>query len=910
MSCLDEDLVLAFVDGSLDEGEQAIVERHLADCPACTDLIAASAGGVPESLGARSFGDALRNEGTLLRGGNVGRYLILGLVGRGGMGEVYAAFDPRLDRKVALKLLREVTERGTPARVAQERLLREAQAIARLSHPNVVVVHDAGTIDDEVRGARVYLAMEFIEGQTLADWLAAEPRSWRAVCEVFAAAGEGLLAAHQAGLVHRDFKPQNVMVGRDGTVRVTDFGLASDASDVAASDMTIPDLASSAAQPTTDTMALTPMGVLLGTPLYMAPEQFLAHPTDARTDQFSFCVALYKALYGERPFPSDSLQTLVEAVVAGRVRQPSQKTGVPAFVRRIVLRGLQPIATSRYPSMRELIAALRADPLRRRRAVTVGASLAVAIGLTVAGAGRLATRGQRMCQGAADKLAGIWELDPNTTRRTTLRDSVLGRGRPFAGETWTRVAALLDGYSRDWTGAYTDACEATHVRGDQSAEVLDLRMSCLDGSRGALRALTDLLSHADDSVVVGAVDAAHALPSIERCADVTALRAVVPLPTNTAARARVAALGTRLAEAKALADTGQWAAARRRIVPIVEDARTAGYEPLLADALDARAWLEGQLGDPAASAKTQEEALWVALATHQDDVAAESATELLAMTAYYLARPEDSRRWELLAEALQGRLGPGHERIAAWFHQALGLARQGQGDYRRAATEFERARALKERVLPPNHPDIAISLRALSNVQLEIGEGSQALAAAQKAVDIDRAAYGSGSPLSWGSLDDLGEVFEYLHRYREAEEALRSSVDLVVAFVGTDHVWTGYPLTALGKTLLAEGKYREAAPVLERAQRVREHGTVGADLVAETRFALARARWALNRDRPGALALAIAARAAYRKLPGQEKRVEEIEAWMTDIAPVEPVTSRMTSADSSRRAHVLPRALR
>ena len=162
----------------------------------------------------------------------------------------------------------------------------------------------------------------------------------------------------------------------------------------------------------------------------MAPEQFQARPTDARTDQFSFCVALYEALYGERPFPSDSLQTLVDAVVSGRVRQPSQKARVPAFVRKIVLRGLQPVPTSRYPSMRELIAALRADPLRRRRAVALGAALAVAIGLAVAGAGRVATRGQRMCQGAADKLAGIWELDPNGTRRTAVRDSVLGTRAP------------------------------------------------------------------------------------------------------------------------------------------------------------------------------------------------------------------------------------------------------------------------------------------------------------------------------------------------------------------------------------------------------------------------------------------------------------------------------------------------
>jgi eukaryotic-like serine/threonine-protein kinase len=882
LSCLDEDSVVAFVDGNLSEEEHASIEGHLAVCPPCADLVTARTGQAPKKLAPRSLRDTLSNEGELAPGATVGRYTILALIGRGGMGEVYAAYDPRLDRKIALKLLNETMGQEAQAQAAQERLLREAQSIARLSHPNVVVVHDAGAIDDDACGGRVYLAMEFIEGQTLADWLAAEPRSWRAVCEVFAAAGEGLLAAHQAALVHRDFKPQNVMVGRDGTVRVTDFGLASDASDVAASDTTMPDLASSATQPTTDTIALTATGVLLGTPLYMAPEQLQGRPTDARTDQFRFCVALYEALFGERPFPSDSLQTLVSAVVAGRVRQPSQKARVPSFVRKVVLRGLQSVPTSRYPSMRELIASLRADPLRRRRTGGLGAALAVAIGLAVAGAGRVATRGQRMCHGAADKLAGVWELDDRGQRRTAVHDALLATGRSFAGETWIRVSALLDDYHRRWTDAYTDTCEATHVRGDQSAEVLDLRMACLDGSRSGFRALTDLLSHADGAAVVGAVDAAHALPRIERCSDVTALRAVVPLPADAATRARVVELGKRLAEAKALSETGTWTEARRQIVPLVQDARTAGYEPLLAEALDARAWLEGQLGNPAASAKTQEEALWVALATHRDDIAAESAAELLAITAYFVSRPEEQPRWEPLAEALLERLGPGHDRIAAWFHQALGLTSFRQGDYRRALIEYDLGRVIKEKVLPPNHPDIAISLCAISSAQLKMGEGAKALVAAQEALTIERTAYGSGSPLQADALEDRGEAFGFLHRYKEAEEDLRSSVDFVVAVVGADHLWTAYPLNALGKTLLAEGKYREALPVLEKAHRIRQGADPRADNIAETRFALARARWALNRDRPGALALAIAARDAYRKLPGEAKRFEEIEAWLAD----------------------------
>jgi tetratricopeptide (TPR) repeat protein len=360
------------------------------------------------------------------------------------------------------------------------------------------------------------------------------------------------------------------------------------------------------------------------------------------------------------------------------------------------------------------------------------------------------------------------------------------------------------------------------------------------------------------------------------------LRAVVPPPTDAVARARVAELETRLAEAKALADTGRWQEARRRVNPIVDDARTAGYEPLLAEALDARAWLESQLGDLAGGEKTQQEALWAALAVHRDDIAAESATELLALGSYHIGRPQAPGRWEPLAEALVGRLGSGHDRIAGWFHQAVALMSMREGQYARAVSEFELARDLKERALPPNHPDIAISLRSLAIAHLEMGEGVQALQAAQKALAIDRAAYGSTSPHLWDPLDVRGEVFEFLHRHVEAEDDLRSSVDMASAFVGADHMWTAYPLTALGKTFLAQGKYREALSVLEKAHQIRERSEPSPDNIAETRFALARARWALNRDRPGALALAIAARDAYRKLPGQEKRIAEIEVWLAN----------------------------
>jgi tetratricopeptide (TPR) repeat protein len=881
VDCLDEDAVLAFVDGSLDDLGRSTVERHIASCPSCSDLVASAAGAEPARLaGTLPEGEADGASG-LARGVTVGRYVILNLVGSGGMGEVFAAYDPQLDRKVALKLLHETASRGAAARTARERLLREAKAIARLSHPNVVVVHDAGAIDDPVHGDRVFLAMEFIEGETLAAWLGAAPRSWREVREVFAAAGEGLAAAHEAGLVHRDFKPQNVMVGRDGSVRVMDFGLASDSSVGEASDAASLDLAGAAGIPTSRTVALTGTGVLLGTPLYMAPEQFLARATDARTDQFSFCVALHEALCGERPFPSESFPVLFEAVVSGRVREPAQKARVPSFLRKLLLRGLETDPAARHPSMRALLEALRHDPIRRRRTFAAAAAVALVALAAAAGMQRIATRGQRMCGAAGEKLAGIWELRDQGERREAVHRAFLGTGRAFAEETWTHVSRLLDDYGRRWTAMYTDACEATHVRGDQSAEVLDLRMACLEGPRGAMKALTDVLSQTDTAVLVEAVNAAQALPALERCADVPALRTVVPPPADAATRARVAVLHGELAEVKALSDTGQWPAALRKAGPVVEAARAVGYEPLLAETLAAQGWLELQTGDAASATKNLEAAVWVALAARRDDIAAESAANAMATTGYYLGRREDGDRWQQVAQALQRRLGPGHDRAAAWFYQDRADLRRQRGDDQGALSDFKQALALKQKALAPNHPDIALSLLSIAAEYNDLGHHAEALAAADKAVEGYRNAYGINSPQVAFPLGNRGESYELLGRYPEAERDLRLAVDLSGQWVGPDHPWTAYPLTALGKTLLLEHHVREATPILERALRIREKSEPNAALVAETQFALARARWELGQDRAGALSLAEAARDTYRKMPEQAKHAAEVDAWLT-----------------------------
>jgi serine/threonine protein kinase len=295
-------------------------------------------------------------------GDAVGRYVISSLLGAGGMGVVFLARDPTLNRKVTLKLLH--AERQNQ-RSAQVELLREAQSLAQLSHPNVVSVYDAGAFNDQV-----FMAMEFVEGATMHDWLLAQPRSWMEVLSAFQEAGRGLAAAHAVGIVHRDFKPRNVLVGKDGRVRVVDFGLARAAvqgeTDTSGVLQRVPSIIDSSI-----TVSLTETGALKGTPAYMAPEQFRGEGADARADQFAFCVSLYDGFYGERPFQSTDVGQLVVSVLAGKVRPPPSVDSLPAGLRACLLRGLHVDPAQRFASMNELLDALDAERAKATAAPTI-----------------------------------------------------------------------------------------------------------------------------------------------------------------------------------------------------------------------------------------------------------------------------------------------------------------------------------------------------------------------------------------------------------------------------------------------------------------------------------------------------------------------------------------------------------
>ncbi|MFO7568092.1 MAG: serine/threonine-protein kinase, partial [Enhygromyxa sp.] len=313
----------------------------------------------------------------------IGRFTIVRELGAGGMGVVYVAYDEQLDRRVAVKLLR----RAEPDTHGKARLEREAQAMARLSHPNVVTVHEVGT-----HQGQIFVAMEFVEGGDLRAWLKAERRSWQEIVAVFQQAGEGLAAAHAAGIVHRDFKPDNVLVGDDGRVRVADFGLAH-ALDERLEERS-PELGVSLSSTKLE-QSLTRTGALMGTPAYMAPEQYAGRRTDARADQFAFCVALWEGLYRRRPFSGANLIALSTAIIEGTIDEPPTDSEVPAWLRAALTRGLSPKPEDRWPSMQALLELLGNDPqVRRRRRLRLAAIVSTAA-LVVAGLSYVAGKALR-----------------------------------------------------------------------------------------------------------------------------------------------------------------------------------------------------------------------------------------------------------------------------------------------------------------------------------------------------------------------------------------------------------------------------------------------------------------------------------------------------------------------------------
>jgi tetratricopeptide (TPR) repeat protein/tRNA A-37 threonylcarbamoyl transferase component Bud32 len=749
----------------------------------------------------------------LQRGAAIGRYVVLGWVGRGTVGDVYAAYDPELDRKVAVKVLRPRPRADGNQAKARSRLLREAQATAKLSHPNVVVIFDVGTFGDTV-----FLAMEFIDGDTVGRWRDRAGRGWKEVLRVFLAAGRGLAAAHGAGLVHHGFKPDNVMVGRDGTVRVMDFGLA-------------------------ETTAGSPDDAA----------------TDPHMDQLNYCIALYVALYGVKPLAMGS------------------GGAVPSWIRKILLRGLAPAPEMRYASMDQLLAALDKDPsvARRRWARRAGVG-ALAIGLVFTVGQRLHAR-RTLCLGGAAKLAGIWEAGGvPSPRKVAIRAAFTGTGKTFANHAFTSASEILDRYVSEWTAIYGEACQATSVRGVQSAEVLDLRMSCLSGRLESVRALTDVFLRADAQVVEKAASAAEGLAPLERCSDLILLRALVKPPDDPTVRARVQQMRRRLAEVKALGDAGRMADAQARAQPLLQEARVLGYLPVTAEALTRLGWVT--MGRPTEAEPIISEAAWSASASGDDELLAEAAIAQVLNVGFQEGEPARAQPWIRIADATLTRIG-GHAVLRAWLINNQGAVLYAQGRYEESIKMFGQAMALKEKTLGADASDVATSLGNMGDPMAKLGRFQEALVLNQRALQILEA-NGEDQQDIPVYVSTRGEYLNALGHFGEAEVLARRALALWELRVEAENAYVAFGLTVLGRSYLGRDRPREAVAPLIRAYDLRSRLDPDPARLAETAFALAQALWRSGRDRPRALALAAEAARAYAKTPDTGP-LAETRLWLT-----------------------------
>jgi hypothetical protein len=835
----------------------------------------------------------------LERGQSIDRFVVIGLVGRGGMGEVYAAYDPDLDRKVAIKLLR---ARGGDNGEGATRLLREAQAIAKLQHPNVVVVYDVGTFGDSV-----FIAMEFVEGRTLGGWMHAGQRSQKDILQVFHGAGLGLAAAHAAGLVHRDFKPDNVMVLNDGQVRVMDFGLArqtGEASEAPATPPPSPDALARVAAAAVDddatmnlgTGASAPMpeassgkylglkltltGAMLGTPAYMAPEQFAVQPTDARTDQFSFCVALYELLYGQRPFEGNDFLSLMTNVATGTVRPAPAKSRVPAWLRKVVLRGLETDPEKRYPSMAALLAALETDPTVKRRRLATSAGVLLCVAAAAVGVKRNLSARPNLCAGGPARWAGIWEpAGATSARKSAIRGAFAATGKSYATQAFTSASHLLDEYVTKWLDMYADTCQATHVRGEQSTEVLDLRMSCLQERLSSVRALGEVFAKANGDVVQNAVEAASSLPRIERCADVALLKEVVKPPEDGPTRARVEALREEKARLVALRDAGRCAEALKLADELIPRAKEIGYLPLVAETLEAGAPPRSACMPIPPKIERLKEAFAAAVASHHDEIAAKEATLL----GNYVTFPEigdykTGQTWLTIARASIARIG-GAPLLQAWALQTeAGLAINAR-DWNAALAAYQQARREKVKALGPDDLEVALSDLNLGFTLQLAGHLDEALDAFARGEEIATRAVGRDHPTTAHIVYNKADALNVLRRFAEALPAFQQALE-VWTKAGTDAVTLSYAQTGYGIALIGAGRPDEAIAPLEQALPARLGKDTDAEHRGETRFALARALWSRPGDRERARALAREARADYAQVKTGATTVAAIDAWL------------------------------
>jgi len=864
MTHLSEDLLSRIAQGQAQpDPEQS---SHLQRCEECSAIVA---GLMRVETGLEMTAPSPRGSGgTPVVHEVIGRYRVTRLLGEGAMGRVFGALDPELGRDVAIKVVR-----GASSPELRSRLLREAQTAARLKHPHIVTVYDAGTLDEEV-----FVAMELVPGGSVRTWLAKSP-SWREVLRVFIGAGKGLAAVHDAGLVHRDFKPDNVLLDADGTARVSDFGLVG------------VEQASATPPASAREWDLTRTGTLMGTPAYMAPELFRGAPATPASDQFAFCVSLFEALAGERPFRASTFEQLKEVVARGVITAPSKE--VPAWLLKLVRRGLSANPAERFASMHELVAALEQTPARRQRRVVV--ALGVGGALALVAASSFVARASP-CEGFT--LGDTW----NDATRAQVSKALAAKGAPAT--LMATVSADLDAYARRWVEGQQSACQAARVSKVQTEAVLEQRVACLDQRRREFGALIAVLAEADEDTMRRAASLTGHLPALSTCADLEAVKSERPLPENPAQRAEVLAMRDELAKVFALSEAGHTNEALELSLKVDATLERLQDTPQRAESQLRIGQLHSFLSHFDEADTHLREAVLLATSTGQDRIAAKAlglvATNLaqaqrnvpeldtsLNLAVATLARvgnPDEAvddlqfaigsvrefqSRYADAEKAFQASLalrlrlnGPQHPRVATVYN-ALGVVHDAQGDPRKALQEYDEAERIWLATVGPMHPNLASNFNNKAIVFSALGEKDKALEAHARALEIRKTVYGPESRAVAQTLSNLaaelgpGREAEALERYAEAralyvkafteqsadvaridesvgnlqarlgkvDEArvlLTRSLEVREKLLGPDHPSVGRSLHGLGDLLGSNGRPAEAMPYFQRAAAIFE----------------------------------------------------------------------------------------
>ncbi|MEX1362513.1 MAG: serine/threonine-protein kinase [Nannocystaceae bacterium] len=857
--------LLDFAHGRLSAAARVELERRLDASPADSELVAELA---------RIYGDQTQPSGdehltatgsaAVPEGSRMGRYLVIGEIGRGGMGVVLRAYDPRLHREVALKCLRP----GSISSETQARLAREAQAMAKLSHPNVVGVYDVDVLEDQL-----VLAMEYVDGVDLDAWRKRR-RTWSEVVEVFMHAGRGLAAAHAAGLLHRDFKPANVLISAKREVKVTDFGIAHD-------DDPRGQLRTPQGVPTSvddeeglfsDDDPLTEDGEVVGTPAFMPPEQFKGAVVTAAADQYAFCASLWQALTGQLPFDVPGagprgITQLIRLKLEGPPRWPSSAPAVPRRTVDAITRGLAVDPGARWPSMTALLDELSARPVRPRRGLVAGLAAVAAV---AGGLGWYAYDRARTidaCEQEGRAIEDTW----SAARADAVAAAFGGLDLPYAADTWARAQPRVDAFARAWGQARTQVCMEGEVEGSRSARLLAMSRSCLEEQRVGLQRLAEQWSEPDANVAERAGGAAWSLPSVRSCTDEVELARRGESPEDPREWAATQALREQIADARALLQAGRPEDARARAQEILDRIAESSRPRLLAatrrvigDALIA----EGRYEE---SVQVLETAYAEAFVAEDDDGAMRAAEALSFVHAANLARPEPARRWSWLAELSLRRLElpDDHPRRAVWLsdrgvirmaegnyeqaiedHQRalrlrearlgsdhpelatvlgnLGSAYAAMGDFAQAQQAQERALEIREAALGPDHPDVALLLNNLGNAYVARGQLRRGLAVHQRALSIREATLAPDHPHLAGSLGNIGTVYNELGEYDRALAAHQRALGILEATLGPEHPDVASTLGNVGHAYRALGRWEEARTAAERALAIVE-GSLGVE---------------------------------------------------------------------------------